>query len=546
MLEAERIVNPKRRLENPLSKDEAYLTAFGNRTLSARVACSTNPAPTESYNGNNQLAGGLHGYDLAGNAMADATTGNQYLYAGVPVDRSSSTGRDGEGRVCAVLNGAVPGMLIMTGYLYDGVPVDRSTSTGRDAEGNRVAKGSITSFSCNTASNGFQPETEYVTGAGGEQLSELGADGNGNMIPQRTYVYQGGALMATYDLLDTSSANPYGLRYRLTDWLGTRRVQAAGAVSGCAPGVIEIMFQSLPFGNGLTPIPECSADDATEHHFTGKERDAESGNDYFGARYYASSMGRFMSPDPGPFVWRDPQTLNRYAYTRNNPLRYIDPTGKYFVVAAEMRQQVQNYISTMLRTPNGAASIAAIAFSNRPVNYGLASPAGSFNRGVLGRKNEGGGRWSITNGITSAVPGNSPGQVAGANVTLDNNNIAFTSILSGNTAFSIGLTAFAHEDNHVTDILAAPTLGAAAAAGAEGDVPSSATGTAETRAEQMMAQLGNAGQNFQPDAGMDALAASLLQLGDAMQSAPPVETQNSDLNYQIPYEQVQQYQPQGH
>jgi len=33
-------------------------------------------------------------------------------------------------------------------------------------------------------------------------------------------------------------------------------------------------------------------------HFTGKERDSESGNDYFGARYYSSAMGRFMSPDP--------------------------------------------------------------------------------------------------------------------------------------------------------------------------------------------------------------------------------------------------------
>jgi len=32
-------------------------------------------------------------------------------------------------------------------------------------------------------------------------------------------------------------------------------------------------------------------------HFTGKERDAESGNDYFGKRYYSSSMGRWMSPD---------------------------------------------------------------------------------------------------------------------------------------------------------------------------------------------------------------------------------------------------------
>ena len=35
--------------------------------------------------------------------------------------------------------------------------------------------------------------------------------------------------------------------------------------------------------------------------FTGKERDSESGNDYFGARYYAASMGRFMSPDPMGF-----------------------------------------------------------------------------------------------------------------------------------------------------------------------------------------------------------------------------------------------------
>jgi RHS repeat-associated protein len=61
--------------------------------------------------------------------------------------------------------------------------------------------------------------------------------------------------------------------------------------------------------------------------FTGKERDTESGNDYFGARYYASSMGRFMSPDwsakedPVPYAQLDdPQSLNLYSYVRNNPL----------------------------------------------------------------------------------------------------------------------------------------------------------------------------------------------------------------------------------
>jgi RHS repeat-associated protein len=62
---------------------------------------------------------------------------------------------------------------------------------------------------------------------------------------------------------------------------------------------------------------------------TGKERDSESGLDNFGARYNASSMGRFMSPDPLGGRMLDPQTLNKYAYVRNNPTTLIDPTGMY-------------------------------------------------------------------------------------------------------------------------------------------------------------------------------------------------------------------------
>jgi RHS repeat-associated protein len=64
--------------------------------------------------------------------------------------------------------------------------------------------------------------------------------------------------------------------------------------------------------------------------YTGKERDTESGNDYFGARYYASSMGRFMSPDPlgnQVAVFSNPQTWNMYSYALNNPLKSVDPTG---------------------------------------------------------------------------------------------------------------------------------------------------------------------------------------------------------------------------
>jgi RHS repeat-associated protein len=62
---------------------------------------------------------------------------------------------------------------------------------------------------------------------------------------------------------------------------------------------------------------------------SGKERDAESGLDYFLARYYSGAQGRFTSPDiAGPDL-TNPQTLNKYRYALNNPLRYTDPNGLY-------------------------------------------------------------------------------------------------------------------------------------------------------------------------------------------------------------------------
>jgi len=62
---------------------------------------------------------------------------------------------------------------------------------------------------------------------------------------------------------------------------------------------------------------------------TSKERDTETGLDYFGARYYGSNLGRFTSPDPLLESGRAirPQSWNRYAYVLNNPLRFVDPDG---------------------------------------------------------------------------------------------------------------------------------------------------------------------------------------------------------------------------
>jgi RHS repeat-associated protein len=69
--------------------------------------------------------------------------------------------------------------------------------------------------------------------------------------------------------------------------------------------------------------------------FTGKERDTESGLDYFETRYFSSAQGRFTSPDAMIMKkeWlADPQRWNKYAYVRNNPLRYIDPNGEDLVI----------------------------------------------------------------------------------------------------------------------------------------------------------------------------------------------------------------------
>ncbi|MCZ2155126.1 MAG: RHS repeat-associated core domain-containing protein [Bryobacterales bacterium] len=64
--------------------------------------------------------------------------------------------------------------------------------------------------------------------------------------------------------------------------------------------------------------------------FTDKERDAETGLDYFEARYFSSVLRRFTSSDPiavTPGRAADPQQLNLYAYAKNNLLKYVDPTG---------------------------------------------------------------------------------------------------------------------------------------------------------------------------------------------------------------------------
>jgi RHS repeat-associated protein len=244
-------------------------------------------------------------YDLAGNVRNDNL--NVYYY-------------DVEGRLCAVGFPNGSGGTDYEQYLYD-------------ASGARVGKGTVSSLSCNAPTSGnYTPKLEYMLGPGGEQVTE-GLVSGGQISPAHTNVFIGGKLEATYDFNGTSGNK---LHFALSDGLGTKRAQVTP--TGVGTGMLELQFVTLPFGNSLgnprATDAYGSGTDATEHHYTGKERDTESGNDYFGARYYSSGMGRFLSPDwsakvePVPYSKMDnPQSLNLYAYVMNNPLTRVDADG---------------------------------------------------------------------------------------------------------------------------------------------------------------------------------------------------------------------------
>ena len=150
------------------------------------------------------------------------------------------------------------------------------------------------------------------------------------------------------------------------DWLGTERVRSNSSGTACE------WITSLPFGDGLATSGPCG--DPSPNHFTGKERDTESGLDDFGSRHYASTMGRFMQVDPSMLSagLRDPQSWNRYSYTVNNPLRYIDPDGELWVAASTDNGAAYTWQDTCNENQTCYNSISAVA-GNNLVIYGSAN-----------------------------------------------------------------------------------------------------------------------------------------------------------------------------
>ena len=227
--------------------------------------------------------------------------------------------------------------------------------------------------------------------------SQVGLEGK--IINGMAFTLYGGR--ATWDRAGKSSATAgAGTQWLVADQLGTPRmiINQSGGLTGVR------RHDYLPFGE------EVAADDywrtsgrgyvtdTVREKFTGYERDAETKLDYAQARYFAYSQGRFTSADPifiGEQRLADPQMLNLYAYSRNNPLKYTDPTG--MDVALE-GAQTADYITDVNNRSGAKFKVANIGNMVRIVDdKGKALDKAALN--ALG-KTLSGGEKELFNAIT--------------------------------------------------------------------------------------------------------------------------------------------------
>jgi len=126
-----------------------------------------------------------------------------------------------------------------------------------------------------------------------------------------------------------------------TDHLGSVRLVTDGS------GAVVSVHNYFPFGEEIAPMFSHNT-----HQYTGHERDRDTGLDYMLARYYEAGVGRFISSDSGVDSRLDvPQSWNRFAYVRNNPMSATDPQG----LAVQPFNEAFDYIRDTLSDELGAA-----------------------------------------------------------------------------------------------------------------------------------------------------------------------------------------------
>jgi RHS repeat-associated protein len=177
-----------------------------------------------------------------------------------------------------------------------------------------------------------------------------------------------------------SGGSTANINWLVTDQLGTPRLvfDQTGSLAATK------RHDYLPFGeelssgqNGRTTTLGYGPD-GIRQKFTDKERDVETGLDYFGARYYSSTQGRFNSPDDllNDTHVSDPATWNLYVYTRNNPLRYVDPSGEK-VHSGNLTADEQNELIADWKNKTGYRNVY---FDQKTNNLVIDTSAG-FNGG---------------------------------------------------------------------------------------------------------------------------------------------------------------------
>jgi len=154
------------------------------------------------------------------------------------------------------------------------------------------------------------------------------------------------------------------------------------------------LLEYSPYGTTVTHTG--TADPS--HKFTGQEEDADSELYYYGARYYDPELGRFITPDWIVQDPSDPQSLNRYAYARNNPIKYEDPTGNKWSWGSFFKAFVAAFV----------AAVVTVAL------FPVLGPAAFVVGGAVGGAIHGG----LNGGLKGALEGAAMGAVAGALVGL--------------------------------------------------------------------------------------------------------------------------------
>jgi RHS repeat-associated protein len=161
------------------------------------------------------------------------------------------------------------------------------------------------------------------------------------------------------DLKIASSKSTGEVFFYHTDHLGSNN-----AVTDLNGALVELS-EFTPFGS--LSRHEGSVD--SPHQFTGQRNDATTGLYFYNARYYDPQLGRFTSADtvvPGP---GDPQALNRYSYSRNNPIILVDPSGHFFFIPF--------IIAAVQAVASAVVSVASAAI-------GAAATVGSAVAGAVG------------------------------------------------------------------------------------------------------------------------------------------------------------------